>query len=116
MNSHISKKICFSPGWISGFIDAEASFMLLILRNRTLKMGYQVALCFSIGLHIKDLAILEGIKAYFKGIGSITFPKKNVALFRITSLKDLAVLIKHIVKYPLLSQKCADYKLFKKAI
>jgi len=77
MNSHISKKICFSPGWISGFIDAEASFMLLILRNRTLKMGYQVALCFSIGLHIKDLAILEGIKAYFKGIGSITFPKKK---------------------------------------
>jgi len=36
--------------------------------------------------------------------------------FRVTSLKDLTVIVDHFDKYPLITQKWADYQLFKKAV
>jgi hypothetical protein len=89
-------------------------FMLLILKNSNTKNGLQIAPCFSIGLHIKDKAILEEIKAYFEGIGNITYPKKDVALYRVTSKKYFTVIINHFDKFPLISR--ADYQLFKIAV
>jgi len=41
----------------------------------------------------------------------------NCALkYQVNSIKDLAIIIEHFDKYPLITQKLADYKLFKQAV
>lgn len=69
---------------------------------------------FQIALSKKYLALLEGIKSYFKGVGNI-YSKKDKFLidWHVSSVKDLRIIIDHFDKYPLKTQKLADYLLFK---
>ena len=51
------------------------------------------------------------------GIGSIyEYTYRDIANYSINSIKDLNKLINHFEKYPLLSQKAADFLLFKKVV
>src|SRR5262245_6321627 len=60
--------------------------------------------------------ILELIPKFF-GIGSITKLGKDSIMYRVTSLEDLmSVIIPHFNKYPLLTQKHADFLLFKEIV
>lgn len=72
---------------------------------------------FAIHLHYKDLVLLKQIQSFF-GVGNITlYETKGTALFSVNSLRDITnVIIPHFDKYPLLSQKRADFKLFKSAV
>ena len=65
-------------------------------------------------MHYKDLDLLSKIQKYF-GVGSITKHGLASVKYRITSFKDLSVLISHCNKYPLITQKRADFELFKQA-
>ena len=49
------------------------------------------------------------------GVGSIRVQDKEADRYRVSSLKDLALVINHFEKYPLITQKQADYLLFKQA-
>lgn len=70
---------------------------------------------FTISLHIKDKALLEMIQASLGGVGNILISRtKNEACYSVYS-KDLAVVIDHFDKFPLITQKRADYLLFKQA-
>jgi hypothetical protein len=73
-----------------------------------------VRLVFSITLHQKDYEILEKIKSYF-GVGQIFFQGSNIVVYRIQSIKHFSVLIDHFERYPLMTSKYSDYKLFKQA-
>jgi len=57
------------------------------------------------------------IKAYF-GVGGITKTTKmgNLLAYRVTSPKDIAVILDHFDKYPLITQKHTDCLLFKQVI
>jgi LAGLIDADG endonuclease len=48
-------------------------------------------------------------------MGSITKQGKDYVQFRVTSIKELEVIIKHFDNFPLITQKLADYQLFKQA-
>ena len=50
--------------------DAEASFSILIQYNKNYKNNWRVKIIFAIGLHKKDLKLLQNIKSYF-GVGNI---------------------------------------------
>jgi hypothetical protein len=69
---------------------------------------------FSIELKGADLALLNKIQTFF-GIGSIRIDKRyGHYLYSVSSLKDLInVIIPHFDKYQLLTQKRADFILFK---
>lgn len=59
--------------------------------------------------------LLESIK-YYLGVGKIHDSGKNLIQYRrIQTFYELAVIIKHFDKYPLITQKRADYELFKEA-
>jgi hypothetical protein len=60
---------------------------------------------------------LEKIQSFF-GIGSIRKNNlNNSVVFAVQSVKDLAgVVIPHFEKFPLISQKRADYELFKQVV
>lgn len=77
--------------------------------------GWQIAPCFSITLHIKDLAILERIQAFF-GVGHISITKKS-CLYRVRSLSQLTeVIVPFFDKFPLITAKLTDFLLFKGAV
>jgi len=109
-----NNKVKLDPWFLTGFIDAEGSFIVPIRPKTDFKCGWEVLTEFKLGLHIRDLPLLEAIKAYLGGIGTINVDKaKDMAVFRVASLKDLAVLIAHLTRYPLITQKRADFELFK---
>lgn len=104
-----------NPWWVTGFSDAESTFVLLIFKSSTIKLGWQIQLKFVIKLHKKDLIVLEQIKEFF-GEGNI-YVDDQFATYSVTSFKDLnSVIIPHFTKYPLMTQKLADFLLFKQAI
>ena len=101
-----------NPGYISGFIDGKGSFIASISADSTCKSGYRLKLTFQIGLHKKDKVLLELIKEFF-GVGQITELNFKSFQYRVSSLEGLKVIIEHLDKYPLLTEKFADYQLFK---
>lgn len=104
------------PYWITGFIDGEGSFSLILSKNNTYKLGWLVFPVFQITLHTRDRAILEDIKIHFQGVGSIFCEeKRNSVKYRVASFKELGIIIEHLDKYPLITQKQADFLLFKRA-
>jgi LAGLIDADG endonuclease len=78
------------------------------------KLGWGVRASFKIGLHKKDIALLEQIKSFF-GVGNIYTSGLN-ATYEVNSLKEIKVILAHFTKYPLITQKYSDFILFKLAI
>ena len=101
------------PNFVTGFADAEGSFTVTVSRDPDNKIGWRVKSAFEIGLHSKDIAILELIQNYFNKIGTISLQNKDVVRFRVSSQEDLMTIIDHFDNYPLLTKKLADYMLFK---
>ena len=48
----------------------------------------------------------------FFAVGNISFMGENAVQYRVESLKDLAIIINHFNKYPLITKKQAYYTLF----
>lgn len=72
---------------------------------------------FQIGLHTKDLNILQLLQQYLGGIGSIHLARnKEIVNYSIDSIEDLNKLMNHFEKYPLFTKKAADLLLFKQAV
>ena len=104
------------PQWITGFTDAEGSFGLKIFKSEGYKFGWRYQPFFQIKLNHRDLEILRRIQAYFGGAGKISF-EKNSAKYTVTTVNELMlVVIPFFEKYPLLTQKFADFELFRKII
>ena len=103
-----------NPYFVTGFCDGESSFQVLVSKNNNSKLGWSVRSLFTIGLHSRDLALLLKIKSFF-GCGIIVKnDDQNEVSFRVNSLQDLTnIIIPHFLNYPLLTQKLADFKLFK---
>lgn len=105
------------PIVLSGLIDGEGSFSVIVDKQKTRKLGWRVELKFQLGLHIKDLNLLYILQESLGGIGAIYLnQKKDMANFSIFSKEDLNKLIIFLEKYPIITQKAADYILFKQAL
>ena len=68
-------------------------------------------------MHLRDILLITKVNDFFGGIGSIHInqPLKKVN-YSVDSIQDLTKLIAHFENYPLLSQKRADFILFKEVI
>ena len=107
------------PWFITGFMDAEGSFIISIIKDPKTRTGWNIQLRFKIALHQKDLSVLEQIKAYFGGVGKIdkTGKDRDSLSYVISSRKLITeVVLPHFDKYPLITNKKADYELFKRII
>ena len=100
-----------SPWWVIGFADGEASFSFSVAKSPKTKKGWRVVLDFEIGLHIRDREILQKFKIYL-GVGRIYKSGAQSVLLRVQSIKEIAIIIKHFKKYPLVTQKHGDYEIF----
>jgi len=110
--------ITLNPLFVTGFSDAESSFVVTILKNPRYKIGWNVQARFQIKLHEKDRALLILIQNYFQGIGYISkINSKSTVEFRvsdITSLKN--IILPHFERYPLLTNKYKDFIIFKQIV
>ena len=109
-----SIKPLLNPWFITGFIDAEGCFGLYLYKNTAMKNGWSVFLDFKITLHKKDEGLLNQIQNYF-GVGSVFKHGEFTTQYGLKSIKDMQIIIAHFDKFPLLTQKVKDYRLFKKA-
>ena len=101
------------PWFVTGFADGEGSFSVSIYKNAEFKVGWRVLLNFSIGLNEKDQTLLQEIKNYFS-VGSINWKHGIKTIqFRVVSIENLQIILNHFDKYPLITNKWADYQLFK---
>lgn len=96
------------PWFISGFADAEGTFVIIVRKNTKYRLGWKVEAVFRIGLHKRDLDLLKQIQAYFGGVGSIVKQAcwEDIYAYRVSSLKHLLNnILPHFDKYPLISYK-----------
>jgi len=108
--------LVITPWFVTGFIDAEGSFILGLQERYGFSTGWQATCYLSIKLHSKDKFLLEAIQLYFGGIGSIKKGTNNSVIYNIVSIKEIDVIIAHFDKYPLLTEKRVDYYLFKRGV
>ena len=87
--------------------------MPLIKGNLT-TLPFSARLYFQIGLHRKDETILELIQSVL-GVGKIYRARSDSSMLQVSAFKDMPAVIAFFDKYPLITQKLADYLLFKQA-
>lgn len=116
-----------NPSFITGFMDGEGSFMVSVLKYPTFRTGWKVQARFVITQHERDIELIKNIQSFFtlKGIrgvnggsseviGNVDPKGKDQVYLRVTSLEQITnVIIPHFDKYPLITQKKADFQLFK---
>lgn len=73
---------------------------------------------FEIGLNQKDHLLLNQLQEFFGGIGTLRVDKNSRAIkYSVSDIKHLTtILIPHFKKYPLLTQKAADFQLFEQIV
>lgn len=110
-------KSILNPYYITGFADAEGCFNVTI--SPRISGNYQVSLRFSIELHERDLSLLKNIKSFFNDAGTLNIRKdkrftNSKVTWSVRNFDDITnIIIPHFDKYPLLTQKQADFLLFK---
>lgn len=110
--------------FVTGFTDAEGCFSISVQQDPRSKLGWVVYIAFSITLRKKDEAVLEKIKAYFKSMVKdstndleigVIYHSDETCCYRVKSVKQLAKVIEHFDKYPLVTKKRRDYVLFRES-
>lgn len=105
----------FEPNYVTGLIDGEGSFSIVISQRSTGK--WRVIASFQIAMDKKDAFLLSGVQKYFLGKGLQFEHSTGVIWYRITRVKDIMeVVIPHFEKYPLITKKRSDFELFKQII
>lgn len=102
-----------NPWFITGFSDAESSFIISIYKNSDNKLKWRTSAYFSIHVHVKDLPLIKLIPKTL-GVGVVRNNNANTVLFRVSDIQELQIIIDHFKKYPLLSAKHSDFLLFEK--
>ncbi|VBB87383.1 Dod ND4L i1 grp IC protein (mitochondrion) [Podospora comata] len=112
------RKIVLNPSFISGFSDAEGSFVVTILNNPRYKIGWNVQARFKIKLHEKDRALLLLIQNYFDNVGYISkINDRSTVEFRVSDITSLNnIIIPHFEKYTLITNKYKDFIIFKQIV
>lgn len=104
------------PLFVTGFVDGEGSFGIYLKNRSKYHLGWSVEPVFQLGLHEKDEQILREIREFVDKAGSI-YKKGSSVFWRVESLEQISnIIIPHFDKYSLITQKHADYLLFKQVI
>ena len=103
------------PYYVTGFADGKGCFYIGVTSNPRYKTDYRVKAVFHIGVHIRNLALLEQIQLFF-GVGTIAKLGAEYVQFRVSGFENLKVIRNHFDTYPLLTNKQFDYLLFKQVV
>jgi hypothetical protein len=103
-----------NPWFITGFSDAESCFSILVQPNTKSRLKWRVKPIFTIGLHSKDIELLNLIKNTL-GVGKVSIrTTSKTVVYSVESLKYLEVIVNHFINFPLVTAKKNDFNIFKK--
>ena len=115
-SSQVQNKNSLNPWFVTGLADSEGTFTVIIDKTEKRTLGWRVQAKFQIGLHLRDLSIILQVQEFFGGIGSIG-KSGDMVFYSVSSVKDLTnTIIPHFLIYNLLTQKQADFLLFKSIV
>src|SRR5688572_15954775 len=111
------------PGdYVSGFIDGEGCFTIVISKHKTKKLGLDARIHFQIEVRADDLDIIQDIQETLDcgRIYYLSYERygwnPHVEL-KVSSLKEIVnKLIPFLTQYPLRAKKRHSYELFLKAV
>ena len=102
------------PWFVSGFTDGDGCFRISITENKNYKLGWKIQPHFQLAQHERDKTVIKLIQKLFS-VGKIYKAGPQTLQLQVQSIKELKIIIDHFDKYPLITQKLADYKQFKYA-
>lgn len=107
------------PYWVTGFSDAESYFSVRVSKDASRLLGVKISPVYGIELHARDIKTLHTIRRFFKA-GSVAIrvrKGRSTAIYAVQSIKDIiTTIIPHFKKFPLITQKHADFLLFEQVI
>lgn len=106
------------PWYVTGFAESCASFTYS-------RSGAVLVLYFGIKVSVRDLVILQGVQAFFGGVGRIYNIKAsservvkdaNLVYFRVNRARELAIVAAHFDRYPLAGAKAQQYRIWREMV
>jgi hypothetical protein len=115
--SDVSKDL--SEDWLSGFVDGEGSFYIIINQNKGYRYGYQIRVGFGISQNAREVKLLHRINEdYLNGVAKIKLQQATnsylLSVDNMSSIRD--VVIPLFDKIKLKSRKWNDFLFFKQAV
>lgn len=102
-----------SNDWIVGFVDGEGCFSFSLIKNDSLRFGYQIQGEFTVVQHKRDIQLLHKLKTHFK-CGSVGVNHGDRYHYRVKNLNDfLNVIIPFFEKHELQTVKKFQLPIFK---
>lgn len=102
-----------SNDWIVGFVDGEGCFSFSLIKNDSLKFGYQIQGEFTVVQHKRDIQLLHKLKAHFN-CGSVAVNHGNRYHYRVKNLEHfLTIIIPFFEKNRLQTIKSLQLPVFK---
>lgn len=97
------------PWFVTGFSEGAGSFTFS-------RSGRQLALYFAVKLPSQDRPLLESLRDYFGGAGTIYDVGSKTAYLRICRSAELLRVVEHFDRYPLRGVKAAAYGIWKQMV
>ncbi len=103
------------PWYVTGFAESSGSFTYS-------RSGEVITLYFALKVGATDLPILQGLQAFFGGAGRVygirsrSNTVENGSYFRVTRARDLALIVAHFDRYPLVGSKREAYSLWREMV
>jgi hypothetical protein len=99
-----------------GLTDAEGSFIVSVNPDKKSKTGWKIQVSFQIQMLSRDHDLLFKFQQTLGGIGKVSYFSSGLSRFQVQSNKELLKIIDFFEKYPLITQKRADFELFKMVV
>jgi hypothetical protein len=112
-------KETLSEDWLSGFIDGEGSFYIIINKHQGYRYGYQIRVGFGISQNAREVKLLGRInRDYLQSVARLKPQKATnsylLSVDNMSSIRD--VVIPLIERIKLKSRKWNDFLFFKQAV
>lgn len=115
---HFHVKQFSHPWYVTGFAESCASFTYS-------RSGAVLMLYFGIKVGVRDVSILQGVQAFFGGVGRIYNIKSssegrvkdaNSVYFRVNRARELTLITVHFDRYPLAGAKAQQYQIWREMV
>lgn len=88
----------FSPWWLTGFTQADGSFMIIIKKQPRGKFLYRFVPTFELSQSSNDLKLMQALHT-FLGVGRLVINQERVSIV-VTSLKEIVnVILPHFERW-----------------
>ena len=109
-------KQSLNPWFVTGFIEGSGSFTYS-------RSGDSVIPYFALKVGAQDRSLLQGLQAFFGGGGRIydvtaqaSGTSAKAAYFRVTRASELALVVAHFERFPLLGAKADAFSLWRRLV